>query len=93
MKLPNDFRKALEATPRDWLTEGSCGGGIIRRRTGYRLECPLTAPVGMDSTRWLEASKLYGINCALAEAITDAADLVVGHDPELRADIAQACGV
>ena len=92
MKLPDNLRKAIEATPRDWRVDSD---GKIRRydEKKRQTQCPLSSPLGKCAARFSLAQYCFHISEELVYATARASDDDSDYDHELRADIELACGL
>lgn len=89
MTLP-DFLAQLAQTPRDWqIVEGR----FLRRVTPKGNECPVSALCGMGARDVIDAAETLGMDEEIRLRVVYAADGTYTHDPALRQQLLDACGI
>jgi hypothetical protein len=85
------FLAKLRETPRDWrLTIG----GAIRRGGRYgHLQCAVSSLQNRCTDEASTVGDVLGLDRSLRHEIENAADGLLGHAPQTRADLLAACGL
>lgn len=98
----SQFLRALKKTHYEWrLMEISCYPGILRGFIKNKPVCPVTGVFYSQNKSFIrptvanvwKAAELMGLDPMLSNQIMHATDNNPGHDPELRRQLLQACGV
>lgn len=89
MTLP-EFLEKLRETPRNWIVYDD---RRIRLETDATTSCPLTCFSGENSVMFSECAQKLGISEPDMYSIVEAADAMTRHDPKIRAQLLEACGL
>lgn len=88
-----EFLQRLRATPRDWFIDniGCIRRDGVRRDGVYQRQCPISSLRNQPCLDAFDTACVLGI--AQADEIVAAADEATWHDPVLRMQLMEACGL